>query len=214
DEADLQVGEMFPQQGGGGQGLLGGDVTTAGHHQVGLRPLVVAGPVPDADALGAVDDGGVHVEKLQLVLFVADDHIDVVVAAQTVVGGGQQAVGVRRQVDAGHCRILVDHQIEKARVLVGEAVVVLAPHRGGDQQVDGGDGRAPGQVLADRQPLGVLVEHGVNDVDKGLVGGKKAVATGEHIALQPAFQSVFREHLQHPTVRRQFAAVVVRGQAV
>src|SRR5690606_8843500 len=171
DEADLQVRNIFPQQGGGGQGLLGGDIAAARHHQVGFRALVVAGPVPDADALGAVDDGGVHVEKLQVVLLVADDHIDVVVAAQAVVGGGQQAVGVGGQIDAGDRRAIVHHQVEASRVLVGEAVVVLAPHGGGDQQVDGGDGRAPGQVLADGQPLGVLVEHGVDDMDEGFVGG-------------------------------------------
>src|SRR5690606_25588732 len=127
---------------------------------------------------------------------------------QAVVGGGQQAVGVRGQIYAGHRRALVHHQVEETRVLVGEAVVVLAPHGGGDQQVDGGDGGAPGQVLANGQPLGVLVEHGVDDMDEGFVGGKKAVATGEHIAFQPALQGVLREHFLHPAVRRQFAAVI------
>ncbi len=67
DEAYLQVREVLPQQGGGGQRLVGGDVTASGHHQIRLGALVVAGPVPDADALGAVDDGGIDVEKLQVV---------------------------------------------------------------------------------------------------------------------------------------------------
>jgi hypothetical protein len=40
-------------------------------------------------------DGGVHVQVLQVHLLVADDDIDVVVAAQAVVGGGEQAVDVR-----------------------------------------------------------------------------------------------------------------------
>jgi hypothetical protein len=98
-------------------------------------------------------------------------------------------------------RVLVDHHVDEAGVLVGEAVVVLAPDGGGDQQVDRGDAGAPGDLLADGEPLGVLVVHGVDDVGEGLVGGEEAVAPGEHIALVPALQGVLREHLQHPPVR-------------
>ncbi len=91
DEADLEVGELLAQQHGRGQRLLRGNVAGGGHHDVGLAAFVVAGPVPDADALGAVRDRRVHVHVLQVALLVADDHVDVVLAAQAVVGDREQA---------------------------------------------------------------------------------------------------------------------------
>ena len=44
---------------------------------------------------------------------------------------------------------LVGDDVEEAGVLVGEAVVILAPDEGGDEEVDGGDGRAPGGSCLD-----------------------------------------------------------------
>ena len=78
---------------------------------------------------------GVHIEILQMLLFVAHNHVNVVGAFQTMVGYGKQAVYVRRQIDAGNRRTLVDHQVDKARILVGKAIVILPPDGGGDQQV-------------------------------------------------------------------------------
>ena len=74
-----------------GQRLERGHVAAAGHHHVGLAALVVAGPLPDADAGGAVLDGRVHVEPLQRGLLAGDDHVDVVAAAQAVVGHARAA---------------------------------------------------------------------------------------------------------------------------
>ena len=79
-----------------------GDVARARHDHVRLAALVVAGPVPDADALGAMLDRRIHVEKLQMRLLVGDDDVDVVGAAQAMIGDAQQAVGVGRQIDARH----------------------------------------------------------------------------------------------------------------
>ena len=47
----------------------------------------------------------------------------------------QQAVGVGRQVDARHGRALVGDHVDEARVLVREAVVILAPDGRGQQDV-------------------------------------------------------------------------------
>ena len=69
-------------------------------------------------------------------------------------------------------------------------------------------------VLADVQPLGVLVEHRVHDVGEGLVGVEEAVAAGEQVAFEPAHQRVLGEHLHHPAVARQLAAVRILGQQV
>ena len=72
-------------------------------------------------------------------------------------------------------------------------------------------GRPPRNLPALLQPFGVLVEHGVDDVHEGLVGGEEAVAPGEQIAFQPALQGVLAEHLHDPAIRGEFAAVGILG---
>ena len=129
--------------------------------------------------------------------------VGVVAAAQAVVHDRQQAVGVGREVDAHHRGLLVDHVVDEAWVLVGEAVVVLAPHVAGEQIVERRDRRTPGDVPCHLQPLGVLVEHGVDDVDEGLVAVEQPVAPGEQVALQPALAHVLREHLHDTAGGRQ-----------
>ena len=143
DEADLEIGEVLTQQHHRRQRLLGGNVAGTGHHHVRLRPLVVARLPPDADALGAMRDGLVHGHVLQVLLLVADDHVDVVGALEAMIGDAEQGIHIRRQVDAANIRALVHHQVEEARILVGEAVVILPPHGGGDQQVERGHRRTP-----------------------------------------------------------------------
>ena len=69
-------------------------------------------------------------------------------------------------------------------------------------------------VLADVQPLGVLVEHRVDDVGEGFVRVKQAVAPGEQIALEPAEQRVLGQHLHDAAVARELAAVGVLRQHV
>ncbi len=102
----LQVGKLFSQNGGRRQRFFGDNVAAAGHHHVGNIGLgaavVVAGPVPNTDALGAVGYRLRHVEVLEVVLLVGDNHIDVVHAAEAVVGHREQAVGVGRKVNPHH----------------------------------------------------------------------------------------------------------------
>ena len=100
DHPDFQVGQMLAQDGDGSERLQRGHVATAGHDHVGLDALVVAGPLPDADALGAMLDGGVHRQPLRRRVFARDHDIDVMAAAQAMVHHRQQAVGIRRQIDA------------------------------------------------------------------------------------------------------------------
>ena len=68
------------------------------------------------------------------------------------------------------------------------------------------------KMIADRQPLGVLVEHRVDDVGERLVGAEEPVPAGEHIAFQHAFERVLAEHLDDAAVGGQFAAVGVFGK--
>ena len=136
-------------------------------------------------------DGLLHGHVLQVRLLVGDDHVNVVGALQAVIGHAEQAVGIRWQVDAAHLRALVQHHVQEAGVLVREAVVILAPHGRGNKQVERGYRRPPGQLATHGEPLGVHVEHGVDDVDEGFVGGEETVAAGEQVAFQPALQGVF-----------------------
>jgi len=57
-----------------------------------------------------------------------DDDVDVVAAAQTMIHDRQQTVAVRRQIDADDFGLLIGDVIEKAGILVCEAIVILAPH--------------------------------------------------------------------------------------
>ena len=127
DDAHLQLRQVLAQQLDGGQRLQRRHVAAAGHDHVRLAALVVAGPLPDAEAGGAVLDRLVHRQPLRRRLLAGHDHVDVVAAAQAVVGHAQQRVGVRRQVDADDLGLLVDDVVDEAGVLVAEAVVVLPP---------------------------------------------------------------------------------------
>jgi hypothetical protein len=119
-----------------------------------------------------------------------DDHVDVVAGVQAVVGDRQQAVGVRRQIHPHDVGLLVDDVVQEPGVLVGEAVVILLPDVRGQQVVQRRDRPAPRQLFGDLQPLGVLVEHRVDDVDERLVAVEQAVAAGQQIPLQPALALV------------------------
>ena len=55
----------------------------------------------------------------------------------------------------------------------------------------------------DLQPLGVLVEHRVDDVDERLVAVEQAVAAGQQVALEPALAEVLGEDLHDAPVGRE-----------
>ena len=68
-------------------------------------------------------------------LFVGDDHVDIVRAAQAVVRHAEQAVRIGRKIDARDLGALVRDDIEKARILMREAVVILPPDQRRNQQI-------------------------------------------------------------------------------
>ena len=88
-----------------------------------------------------------------------DDDVDVVAASQAVVGNGEKAVRIRREVHPDNVCLLVHHMVKEAGILVGKTVVVLLPHVGGKQVVQRGDVAPPRQCLRDFQPFSMLVEH-------------------------------------------------------
>ena len=143
-------------------------------------------------------------------LFVGDDHVHVVLTAQAVVRHAQQAVRIRRKIDARDFGALVADNIEKAGILVGEAVVILTPDERSDQQVERRDRSAPVEFeLRLLQPFRMLVVHGVDDVGERLVRIEQPVASSQQITFEPAFQRVFAEHLHHAAVGRDVGAVGV-----
>ncbi len=70
-------------------------------------------------------------------------------------------------------------------------------------------GRRQGIFRVVDSHFGVLVEHGVDDVDEGLVAVEQAVPAGEEVALQPALAQVLRQHLHDPSAACQ---VLVGGE--
>ena len=82
-------------------------------------------------------------------------------------------------------------------------VVVLAPDVGRQQVVEGGDRASPGNAARDLQPLRVLVEHRVDDVDERLVAVEEAVPSGQEIALEPALAEVLGQHFHDAPVSAQ-----------
>ncbi len=202
DDADANVREVSPQQGHRGQCLQRRHVAGACHDDVRII-IAVARPMPDTGARGAMANGRIAVEPLPFRLLAGDDKVDVVAAAQTVIGHRQQAVRVRRQIDAHDVGFLVRDMIDEARILMGKAVVVLAPDVRSEQIVQRRDRLAPRDRAADLQPFGVLVEHRIDDMDEGLVAGEKAVAARQQIAFEPALAQMFAQNLHDAPVRTQ-----------
>ena len=71
------------------------------------------------------------------------------------------------------------------------------------QVVQRADRTPPRNVIAHLQPLGVLVEHRIDDVDERLVAREEPVPSGEEITFQPALALVLTEHLHYSAVGRQ-----------
>ena len=122
----------------------------------------------------------------------------------------EQRVGVRREVDPDHLRLLVHNVVDEAGILVREAVVILPPDVGAEQVVEGGDRTPPGDVLGHLEPLRVLVEHRIDDMDERLVAVEEPVAAREEVPLEPALAEVLGEDLHHPPVGREMVVERIR----
>ena len=184
-----------------------GHIATARHHHIRFAAFVVAGPFPNANAGGAMFDGFIHRQPHRRGLFAGDDHIDVVAAAQAMVGDREEAVGVGRQIHADHLGLLVHDVIDEAGILVREPIVILPPDMRTEQVIERRDGPPPRNVIADLQPFRVLVEHRIDDVNERLVAGEEPMAPREQITFEPSLALVLAQHLHHAAVRRQMVVV-------
>ena len=84
-DTDAEVGNAGAEQADSGQGFHGGHVSAAGDNHF-RAAFVVRCPLPNAEARGAVRDGFVDGEPLRRWLLAGDDEVDVVAAAQAVIG--------------------------------------------------------------------------------------------------------------------------------
>ena len=146
---DLQARQMLPHNGHRGKSLQRRHIATTRHDHVRRHPLVIAGPLPDADSLAAVLDRGIHRQPLRRRVFAGDDYVDVVAAAQAMVHHTQQTVGIRREVNTHNLGLLVDHVVQETRILVREAVVILPPDMRSQHVVQRGNLAPPGQARRD-----------------------------------------------------------------
>jgi hypothetical protein len=112
DEADLQILEALPEDGNGSKSLLCQDVSCACDYNVRFDAGVVTGPLPDADALCAMDDRSVHVEIDKVRLLIRNNHVDIVFTPQAVIRLAEEAVGVGRKIDARDIGALIADEIE------------------------------------------------------------------------------------------------------
>src|SRR5262249_23605619 len=148
----------------------------------------------------AMRDGRIHLQPVWRRLLSGDDEVDVVAAAQAMIGDGEKAIRVRRKIDADDLGFLVGHVIDKAGILMRKAVVILSPHMRREQVVERSDRFPPGNAASRFQPFGVLIEHGVDDVNERLVAREKAMASGEQITLEPALAHVLAENFHYASI--------------
>jgi hypothetical protein len=95
----------------------------------------------------------------------------------------EQAVGVWWEVDTDNLGTLVRHYVEEAWVLMCESVMILSPDSRSKQNVERSNLLSPFDFETLLNPLAVLVDHGVNDVNERLVAVEQTVPSRENIAL-------------------------------
>src|SRR5579859_104032 len=87
--------------------------------------------------------------------------------------------------------------IDESGILMGEAIMVLTPHMGTQQVIEGRDLDAPRQPRRHLEPFRMLVEHGIHDMNEGLVAIEETVSAGQQVALEPAFALMFAQDFHH-----------------
>jgi hypothetical protein len=64
-------------------------------------------------------------------------------------------------------------------------VVILSPNSRSEEDVEGGNLLSPLYFQALLNPLAVLVDHGIDDVDEGLVAVEETVSARQDVAFEP-----------------------------
>src|SRR5450830_903978 len=201
---------MLAHDGDGGERLQRGHVATPDHDHVRGSALVVAGPLPDADTLSAVFNGLFHRQSLGCLIFSRDYDVDIMAAAQAMIPDRKQAVGIRRQIHTHNGRLLVDHMVDEARVLMRKTVMHLLPDMRSKQVIKRRYFSPPWQFRRDLQPLGMLIEHRIDDMNECLVTVEYPMPPGEQVALKPAFALMLAQHFHDPPIQGEEFIVAFR----
>ena len=176
-------------------------------------PLVARRPAPDRRARVGMGLGLVHRQPLRQGLLRGDDQVDVAGGAQAARDGLAERVRVGRQRDPQDRALLGEQAVDEARVLVRIAVVVLAPRVRREQDVERPERQPPRDLVRHLEPLGVLRDLRVDDLDERLVAREQGVPAGLEVALEEALAEVLGEDLDDAPVRRE-AAVGLVGPCV
>jgi len=94
DEADFERGKEFAEKSGSGKSLVCRDITAGCHNYVGFSIGVGRGPFPDSDTFGAVFNGSGHIKVLKMVLLVSNNDVDIIDAAEAVIGDGKETISI------------------------------------------------------------------------------------------------------------------------
>ena len=148
-------------------------------------------------------DRRIHGQPLRRRVFASHGDVDVMPAPQAVIHYREQAICVRRQIHADDLGLLVDNMINEPGILVCEPIVVLPPHMGGQDVIQRGDLPAPRQAEGDLEPLGMLVEHRIDDMDQGLVAVEHTVPASEQVSLEPALALMLGKDFHHAALGSQ-----------
>src|ERR1700730_16991671 len=100
--------------------------------------------------------------------------------------------------------------VDEARILMREAVVILTPYMGTQKIIERCDLDAPRKPRRHLQPFCMLIEHGVDDVNEGLIAVEEAVPAREEIPFEPPLALMLAQHLHDLSGARQ-VLIVVRG---
>jgi hypothetical protein len=120
---------------------------------------------------------------LEVFLLVGNDNVHIVLTAKAVVHRREQTVGIRWKINANNFRALVGDDVKEAGVLVSETIVILSPDSGCEEDVERSNLLSPFDFETLLDPLAVLVDHGIDDVDERLVAVEQAMSPGEDVTL-------------------------------
>ncbi len=148
DDTDFQIRKMLAENRSRRQNLKRRRISATCHDDIRLGFLIVTRPLPNADAFGAMNHGLLDGQPLRQGMLTGYHDVHVAAAPQAVVEDRQKAIGVGGKIDPHNRSLLVDHMIEKARVLMREAVVILLPDMRCQQNIQRRDLTPPGQFVA------------------------------------------------------------------
>ena len=68
---------------------------------------------------------------------------------------------------------------------MSETVVVLPPDVRSQKIIERSDRMPPWDIQRGLEPLGMLIEHRIHDMDKALIAGEEPMTAGKQITLEP-----------------------------